>query len=207
MITEMSPRKYTQKKRAAQQEETRDRIVEATMQLHEEIGASRTTVSAIAERAGVQRLTVYRHFPDEKHILEACTTRWLELHPMPQEADWDIQGGAEERLRAALRAFYTYYRRTRDMWSGAYRDIDLVPALAERMKLVDAYLDDVAGRLADTVQKRADRLVVATLRHAVEFPTWQSLSRRGLSDEDAATLVLGWMRSVRSATSAGRSSG
>jgi AcrR family transcriptional regulator len=208
MITEMNTRRYRQKKRAAQQEQTRDRIVEAVMKLHEDVGAARTTVSAIAERAGVQRLTVYRHFPDETSLLEACTTRWLELHPMPQEREWSPAASAEERIHLACRAFSSYYRRTQAMWRSATRDIDLVPALAERMKLVSAYLDGVARQLADSLpaQDAGNPSVFATLRHAVEFTTWKSLEHTGLSDEQIASLMTEWVDAARRLTSSARPS-
>ena len=144
MLFEMKKRKYTQRKRAQQSELTHSRIVEATMRLHEQLGAAHTTVSAVAKEAGLQRLTVYRHFPDEVRLLEACTSRWLELHPFPAAEDWRRCPDASQRVRAALALHYAYYRRTAGMWRSSYRDRDQVPALAERMDLVEAHLDAVA---------------------------------------------------------------
>src|ERR671919_2710297 len=82
------PRKYEKKRRAEQEAETRQRIVEAMVALHREVGPARTTISAIAERAGVERLTVYRHFPDERSLFEACTGHWRASHPPPDPGPW-----------------------------------------------------------------------------------------------------------------------
>ena len=122
-------RKYQQKKRAEAQAETRQRIVEATMALHEEVGPRATTISAIAERAGVQRLTVYRHFPDETAVFQACTSHWLSLNPPPAPEDWADAATPGERRAAALAAFDAYYGRTRAMWAASHRDVEQVPAL------------------------------------------------------------------------------
>ena len=100
------PRKYEKKRRAEQEGETRQRIVEAMVDLHQEIGPARTTISAIAERAGVERLTVYRHFPDERSMFEACTTHYASVVPQPNPAAWADTQEPAERLRKALLEFY-----------------------------------------------------------------------------------------------------
>ena len=135
-----SKRAYTLRKRAESQDETRHRIVEATMHLHEEIGPRATTISAIAERAGVQRLTVYRHFPDETAVFQACTTHWLSLHPPPDPAAWSDTEDGLDRARQALNAFYSYYAGTERMWSAAFRDVAEVPALQAPMAEVAAFM-------------------------------------------------------------------
>src|SRR5690554_6813567 len=105
-------RKYELKARAEQQEETRLRIVEATVALHQQIGGPATTVSAIAERAGVERATVYRHFPDERALLTACTSHYISQNPPPNPQQWATIEDAEERLQTALCEIYAYHRRT-----------------------------------------------------------------------------------------------
>ena len=107
----MATRKYEQKRRAEQQEETRRRIVEAVVALHREIGPARTTIKAIAERAGVERLTVYRHFADEGALFAACDAHFRAETPPPDPAAWAEITDPAERLRAALLALYGYYRR------------------------------------------------------------------------------------------------
>src|SRR6188508_3394975 len=124
------PRKYQKKLRAEQQEETRRRIVEAMVALHREVGPARTTISAIAERAGVERLTVYRHFPDERSMFQACTAHYATEVPGPDPAKWAGIEEPGERLRVALLAFYDYYRRAEEMLVHAVRDVPRLPALA-----------------------------------------------------------------------------
>ena len=191
----MSKRPYTMRKRAASREETREKIVEATMRLHEEIGPRATTISAIAERAGVQRLTVYRHFPDETAVFQACTQHWLSLHPPPDPAGWQALNDPRDRLRAALEAFYTYYRGTRAMWVASHRDVADVPALQGPMAAFAAHVTGIADDLARSLAPPKGRAapVRTTLRHALAFLSWESLAREGLADRKMADLVLAWV--------------
>src|SRR6476659_2729549 len=78
-------RKYELKQRAAEMAETRLRITEAAVELHGTVGPARTTVSAIAERAGVQRHTVYRHFPTDADLFAACSAHYVAAHPLPDQ--------------------------------------------------------------------------------------------------------------------------
>src|SRR3954466_75014 len=121
----MSPerRKYELKKRADAMEATRRRITEAAVELHGTVGPSRTTVSAVAERAGVQRHTVYRHFPTEADLFAACSSHFRQADPTP-----DPDGG--ETLEQALDELYAYYERHETMYSNLYRDEPLVPTVA-----------------------------------------------------------------------------
>jgi AcrR family transcriptional regulator len=185
-------RKYTLRQRAARQEQTRERIVDAAMRLHEELGPADTTISAIADEAGVQRLTVYRHFPSEDDIYGACTSKWMDLHPPPDVS----KIGHEDPVgytRAVLLALYGYYRETERMWTVAYRDLAKVPALDEPMAGFEAYLANVAERLLAAWAPRRSRRLRATLVHAVAFPTWQSLSKQGLGSKAMAELVCTWI--------------
>jgi AcrR family transcriptional regulator len=188
-------RSYTLKKRAESQEETRRRIIEATMNLHEEIGPRATTISAIADRAGVQRLTVYRHFPDETAVFQACTAHWLSLNPPPNPEDWaDIADGSA-RARAALAAFYGYYRHTQRMWTVSFRDVAEVPALHGPMSEVGQFLRGIGEDLVRHLPAPADRqaALAATVHHALAFQTWQSLNEQGLNDEAMVELVVRWI--------------
>lgn len=191
----MSTRKYTKTRRAQQQDETRARIVEATVKLHESLGPAQTSIKAIAEAAGVQRLTVYRHFPDDAALFEACTTRYLELHPPPQPAAWADIEHPVERTDAAVLAFCRYYRQTEPMWRVAYRDVEQVAALQVPMERFEAYLDQVADDLLQTwhTTRAARKSLKLTLRHALRFATWQSLKNAKLGDRQIAELVQGWL--------------
>ena len=195
----MKKRAYTLKRRAESKDLTRERIVEAAMALHEEVGPKETTISAIAERAGVQRLTVYRHFPDETALFHACTSHWLSLNPPPSSDAWKGVADPEKRCRAALAAFYRYYRRTQRMWAASHRDEAEVVAMQEPMAQFRAYLDSIRGDLLKALApgKRERRAIAATLKHALAFTTWESLSEDGLSDDAMIDLVMGWIAGVR----------
>lgn len=194
----MEKRTYTLRRRAEAQDETRARIVAATVALHEELGPAKTTISAIAERAGVQRLTVYRHFPDETALFSACSARWLEDNPPPDPATWEGVDDAAGRTEAALLALFAYYRRTAAMWSVLYRDLDQVPALPGSMQKFDEYLAGVQRGLAAPWGAAARRRTAkAVLMHCLRFGTWQSLVQQGrLAHADAAIACVRWLQAV-----------
>jgi AcrR family transcriptional regulator len=200
MITEMEKRKYTLRKRAEQVDETRQRIVEATMALHEEVGPRYASISAIAERAGVQRLTVYRHFEDETALFQACTSCWLERHPPPAPPSVSASTAPADVTRAALQALYTYYAGTRRMWEVSYRDVDLVPALHGPMQQVAHYLQAYRDALMAswTVPRGSRQALQATLELAVRFSTWVALADAGLAEKDMAAVVTQWTEAVAS---------
>src|SRR5439155_16007019 len=122
-------RKYELRQRAESINARRERIVEATVELHDSLGPARTTISAIAERAGVQRLTVYRHFPDERTLFQACSGHWAAQNPKPDPASWASIDDPEERLRVALTAIYAFYRATEGMTGNLLRDLPDSPVL------------------------------------------------------------------------------
>lgn len=191
----MKRRKYELKERAVRQQQTRERIVEAAVALHQEIGPAATTISALAERAGVQRLTVYRHFPSETDILQACSAKWLGRNRPPDVAA--IAGGAPaERTRAILLALYSYYRRTQKMWASLYRDLGQVDALEEPMARFEDYLSTVEKTLQAEWSPSRSKKLRATLAHAVQFSTWQSLSEHGLGRAAMADLVCSWIEAA-----------
>src|SRR6185295_19689026 len=193
MFTDMATRKYQQKRRAEQQAETRQRIVEAMVGLHREVGPARTTVSAIAERAGVERLTVYRHFPDETAMFEACTAHYATEVPGPRSAAWAGIEEPAERLRAALLAFYDYYGRAEEMLVQAARDLPRLPALAAALTPWEEFVGRVREELLEGWGARGpvrERLAAA-MGHGLRFETWRSLARtEGLEDAEAADLMV-----------------
>lgn len=195
MFTEMKKRKYTQRRRAEQQDQTRARILEAAVALHEELGPARTSIKAVAERAGVQRLTVYRHFPDDSSLFQACTSHWLTLHPPPAIPGPPGDEAPAAYTRAGLRVLYRYYRDTGMMWQGAYRDREQVEALQAPMAGFEAYLDELRNALlaAWPANGEAGKQRALTLRHGLAFGTWQSLTGLGLGDSQAADLVTSWL--------------
>jgi AcrR family transcriptional regulator len=188
-------RRYTQRARAIGQAETRARIIEAAMQLHEEIGPRATSISAIAKRAGVQRLTLYRHFLDDTAVFEACTAHWLSLHPPPDPSEWARIDAAIDRTRAALTAFYAYYRGTARMWSVSYRDAPEVPALQEPMARFRAFTQRVGDDLTAQLVRRSgpERRIAVTLHHALSFGFWESMAGQDLADAEMVDLVISWL--------------
>jgi AcrR family transcriptional regulator len=196
-------RAYRLSARAESQAETRQRIVEAAVALHEKLGPAHTPMSAIAERAGVTRLTLYRHFPDEAAIFGACTAHWSARHPFPAAALWDAIKDPAARVAAALAAYYDYYAGTRRMWSVAYRDVGMVKPIQPVLAQVDAHLSAVAESLAAGFGRKGavQRDLVATLRHALAYATWLSLEERGLDTGGKVALVLHWLEGLRKSRS------
>jgi AcrR family transcriptional regulator len=195
-------RKYELKARAAAQEETRRRITEATVGLHLEVGPANTTISEIAKRAGVQRLTVYNNFPDETSLLGACSAHWVELHPPPDPTGWMSIRDPARRARAALSAIYGYYRETETMSANVLRDAKTMPALAGILEQTrEAFLRAVRDDLASAWERGGapNGRLRAAVDVALRFDTWQSFAREhGMSDEDAAGLAVAMVRGARS---------
>ena len=191
----MDKRKYTKTKRAEQQEQTRERILEAVIALHEELGPANTSIKAVAERAGVQRLTVYRYFPDDDSLFQACTSRWLQLNPPPNVADWAKIQKADEQTYAVLLAFFRYYRQTESMWKGAYCDVEEIEALKNPMARFEAYLDQARDDLLApwNVKGKRQQQLSATLHHCLQFTTWQSLKSQNQKDKQIVELVMTWL--------------
>jgi AcrR family transcriptional regulator len=181
-------RRYRQRKRAERQEETRRRIVEATVGLHGKLGVARTTVTQIAEAAGVGRQTVYRHFPDELALGTACSGLYWERNPVPDPEPWRAVANPQERLRRGLRESYAYHRRTEEMIRRAFEDVRDSPIMQGYHDHWKQAADVVAS--AWEVRGRARTLLRAAIGHAIVFPTWHSLVReQGLSDRQAVELM------------------
>ncbi len=192
-------RKYELKRRAEKQEETQRRILEATVGLHESVGPARTTVSAVAERAGVQRLTVYRHFPDERALLAACSGHWVATNPAPDPGPWRKIRDLEERLREALGEIYAFYGRTEPMMANLVRDAPRMAVLAELLAPYGEYLAAVRDLLVTGWGTRGRRreTLLAAIGHALDFATWRSLVRgQGLDGERAVELMVRLVRAA-----------
>jgi AcrR family transcriptional regulator len=183
-------RGYTKVRRAEAEEATRERIVSAMVALHEEIGPARTTVSAIAERASVERLTVYRHFPDESAMLHACSAHWSSLHPPPGVCTASPDPVADCR-RTFLR-LYVWYRANAAMLTNIETDVRQIPLIATLMAPFENHLDQMAGDLDRRWPGRSTRRA-ATIRHALEFSTWRSLDRITGNDRRSAALAASWL--------------
>jgi len=185
-------RPYRKRRRAQLEEETRLRITEAAVDLHGSVGPSRTTISAVAERAGVQRATVYRHFADEDALFEACSSHWMAQHPLPDPAAWAAIQDAHERLRTALQQLYAWYERGEYMLETTTRDAALVPALRPSMEAFRGWLDVAADAILRGRPERGARRrrVRAAVGHALAFETWRSLVRhQGMSRSETIELM------------------
>lgn len=192
----MSKRKraYVLKLRGEQMAETRARIIDAIMQLHQEVGPRHTTVSAIAARAGVERLTVYRHFDNEAAMIAACSHRYMELNPPPDPASWSEERDPLRRTRRGLEDLYAFFSRTAPMFEKVYRDVGESVPVKNAMERFDAHLRVIADGLA--AAWRADGTIgrhQIILRHATKFSTWQSLEAEGVVNQKKVALVLEWL--------------
>jgi AcrR family transcriptional regulator len=185
-------RHYRKTRRAELEAQTRLRITESTVELHGTLGPSRTSISAVAERAGVRRSTVYRHFPDEAALFAACTAHWTASNPPPDLAGWAAIEDPDERLGTALHQLYAYYRRTERMIDNLHRDEATMPIVKQLFGGFRAYLAAARETLTDgrRARGRARQRVRAAIGHALAFPSWRSLtSEQGLDDVEAADLM------------------
>lgn len=185
-------RKYEKKARAEAEAQTRLRITESAVELHGSLGPAQTSMSAVAEHAGVRRSTLYRHFPDERALFGACSAHWAEANPPPEIGAWAALADPGERLDSALAELYAYYRRTEGMLDKLLRDEVAVPVVGE---LMAAFHGLIAGATDALMQGRGLRgrardRTRAAIGHALGFRTWQDLTgAQGLSDGAAAALM------------------
>jgi len=179
-------------RRAESQQQTRRRITESAVALHGSVGPSRTSISAVAAHAGVRRSTVYRHFPDEAALFDACSAHWAAANPLPELSAWSAIENPDERLGIALAELYTFYRQTEPMLDNLFRDETTTPLVQERFADFRGYLDAARDTLMTgrSLRGAARRRTQAALGHAIAFSTWKSLVReQRLDDSDAAALA------------------
>lgn len=184
-------RPYRMGKRAEQVEATRQRIVDATVDLHSTVGPANTTISAIAEQADVTRLTVYRHFPDLESLFAACGQRWAERHPAPDPSSWSDIRDLAARARQALGELYAWYRESGDELWPILRDLDALPPAVqqETHEQFEAYAEALV--IGSGVRGHARGRLRATAALVVSFSTWRSLViEEGLDDDAAVELAV-----------------
>jgi AcrR family transcriptional regulator len=198
--------KYKLKKRAERQEETRLRIARAALELHEALGPSLTSISAIAERAGVGRPTVYSHFPDELSLGKACSSLELSDNPLPDPGPWQAIVDPELRMRVALGELYAYFRRREKLWTNILRDQEMPhsnndpearEADAEIMEPIFAHWSRMKGTLAAGWESSdgCRQLLLSAIGLALDFQTWRAMVRtQDLSDQQAVELMVGMVR-------------
>jgi AcrR family transcriptional regulator len=193
MSNQMSEkRKYELKKRAERLAETRRRITEATVELHRTVGPAATQINEVARRAGVQRMTVYNHFPDDTALLTACSAHWRALHPAPDLAAWQAVQDPGARRRLGLGQLYGWFRETEPMTGNVLRDAQVLPALRTILEGgLLRYLDQARQVLTEPLGadgRRRER-VDAAARAAIDLHTWRALAPLG--DAEAAELAAG----------------
>jgi AcrR family transcriptional regulator len=185
-------RPYRMKARAELQQRTRQRITESAVELHGTLGPSRTSMSAVAEHAGVRRSTLYRHFPDEAALFEACSGHWMALHPLPDLERWAAVLDPDKRLRIALTELYAYYPDAEPMLSNILRDVDVMETVQRQFAAFRGYMQAaqetlMAGRRGRGRQARAVRAAVG---HALAFTTWRSLvHEQGCATDEAVEMM------------------
>jgi AcrR family transcriptional regulator len=197
--TDSPPRPYRLGKREASMAATRLRIVESTLELHSTVGPARTSIAAIAARAGVQRHTVYHHFPDLESLFEACTRHGIESTGMPDGAAWSTIDDPAGRARVGLTELTAWYRANRDMLDRVLADSD--PGATD---LDDPYGERLRGmfdRLREPwrVASRRAQVFDAVLAHAMAYETWRSLATGGLDDEGIVDLLVSWIAAAGAA--------
>jgi AcrR family transcriptional regulator len=191
------------RRRAEQVDQTRQRIVEATVELHGSVGPAATTIAAIAEAAGVTRLTVYRHFPDEDALFGACSAHWISGQQLPDPGAWSGIGDPAARLRAGLADLYRFFRAGAGMLTHIYRDLAALPE-AHQQALRDQdiiFRDILTAPFGGTDGEHRRRSAVTG--HAISFWTWRSLCLdQGLSDTEAVDAMTGMVLAVTAAPEA-----
>jgi AcrR family transcriptional regulator len=200
--TRSTKRRYEKRARAAQEQATRQRIIEAAIALHGTVGPARTTISAIAERADVRRATVYRHFPDERALFLGCSGAWRERNPLPDPATWASITDPADRLAAALDALYRWYEQAEPMLSAVLRDMDSMPIVVELQAGRLAYLAGVEDGLASGwgVRGNAARRLRAAIGLALDFLAWRTLHARGLERSEAIAVMSSAVRAAAAST-------
>lgn len=180
-------RTYTLKRRAEQQAATRQRIVEAAVELHSSLGPAATTFSMIAERAGVQRHTLYAHFPDERSLYLACSGLAMERDPLPNAEAWAAIGDRGERLRTGLAAIYGWYERNASLAACVLRDAEHHALTSE---IVEMRMGPTMARYRHVLGARLGARQRAVLPLALSFFTWRSLARDGGLETHVAADVM-----------------
>jgi AcrR family transcriptional regulator len=191
--------KYKLKARAERQQQTRQRIVEATVDLHKVHGPVQTTITDIAKRAGVERQTVYNHFPDELTLFKACSAYNRALNPPPDPEPWKLIPDPEERQRKALAEVYIYYRRNEQLLANVIRDAQANPnvrkVLEPRVKHQERMRDALAAGWERRDGERRHKLLYGALWMSLEFQTWQALVRQqAFEDDEAVELMVGMVQ-------------
>lgn len=196
MASEKDPatptRRYQKRRRAEHEDQTRRRITEAAVKLHGTVGPARTTIKGIATEAGVQRATVYHHFPDLDSLFIACSTHWASLNPAPDPDAWRRIPDPDARLRQGLSELYAWYGWAEPMLTNVFRDAPSVPAMSQPVETFQRHFQALQEALLTgrRTRGRARARVSAAVGHALAFGTWQSLVREHQLDPEEAVELM-----------------
>jgi len=193
----MMARTYRLKRRAERQNDTRERIVEATVELHTTLGPARTSILAIAERAGVERPTVYRHFPTTDALFTACTSHFRAHHPAPDPEPWLAIDAPEARLRQGLGELYAYYAEHEAALWVIIRDLEDNPELRRFAEPNVRHRERAVEVLVAAWPEAQTPKLRAFIGHVTDFFAWRSLRRQGLANEEAVEMMVELARAVR----------
>jgi AcrR family transcriptional regulator len=199
-MEKIMPRTYQLKRRAERQQETRRRIIEAAIELH---AAGDDSIASLARRAGVGRVTVYRHFPNERSLAVACTTAYFEAHPFPDPTSLADVRDPGTRLRLGLERLYQYYADNEPILLAGERDVAahpvLVEALAPQLAALEAMRKVLSAGWPDA--KVGSTVIVSAIGHALAFATWRSLARdQGLTRTQGVDLMVALVAGGREIT-------
>lgn len=193
----MRRRKYQMRRRLEDIERTRDRITRAAFELHATVGPARTSISGVAERAGVQRHTVYRHFPTTVDLIRACTEHGLSVTGPPDPADWRAIEDQTKRLGVALGQLYAYFRANERMLGNIFRDMPIMPELVEGSAAFAERFGELYAALTEPlIDGQRSASIGAAVGHAMDFTTWRSLTAKGLTDEQARDVMVTFVRAI-----------
>jgi len=188
-------RRYELKRRAERQGETRQRIVDATIELHKTIGAAQTTVSEIAKRAGVGRVTVYRHFPDEETLFYACSGHYFSQHPFPDLERWRQIADPRDRLKEGLRESYAWYEENRQMIAMALAEARELPIMTPYHDFWDSAAETLVAAWRIRGRRRSN--LEAAIGLALSFDTHRTLTRdQHLTQDQSIELMIRLAESV-----------
>jgi AcrR family transcriptional regulator len=159
-------------------DEARKRLHDAALALYLERGYDATTTANIAERAGVNHRTFFRHFPDKREVLfsgESDLREALELSLTT------VPAGVGP-LQALLRAFIAsahVLEDNRESGMARLRLIAATPALRERDLAKAAMITD---SLAGALTKRGESSHVAHVAAAVGWATFHEAATNWIAE-------------------------
>lgn len=185
-------RNYKSDLREAQAKATRDRILDALVEVLAE-GVDVFSIPAVAERAGVSVGTVYRHFGDKAGLLKALIPHagrrtGVEVESIPESM---------EEVDEIVHKVFRHFESTDDLMRAAFatrigRDLR-VQGSSERLELLRKTFHNVEPELeTEQLDHLAKLALILTTSEA--FQQWTD--RLGLSPDEAADEVMWAIRTV-----------